>query len=79
MKKVLLIALVVVGAVSYGRDFDRNERRDIVAVGYEQAEKMNRLTEAEWNLEGSIWEENFKNYRDFHKELETMDKGHENK
>lgn len=79
MKKLLLIAMMVVGAVSYGRDFDHNERRDIVAVGNEQIERMSRFTEAQWNLERSIAEKNFETYMDFHKELETMDRGHESR
>jgi len=79
MKKLLLITMMVVGAVSYGRDFEYNERRDVVEVSNEQVERMSRFTEAEWNLERSVAKENFENYIEFHKELETMDRGHENK
>jgi len=79
MKKLLLVTMMVVGAVSYGRDFDHNERRDIVKVSSEQVERMSRFTEAEWNLERSVAKENFENYMDFHKELETMDRGQESK
>ena len=71
--------MMVVGAVSYGRDFEHNERKDIVKVSSEQVERMSRFTEDEWNLERSITEENFENYMEFHKDLEAMDRGHENK
>ena len=79
MKKLLLVAMVVVGAISYGRDFEHNERRDILEVSSEQVERMSRFTEEEWNLERSVAKENLENYMEFHKELETMDRGHENK
>jgi len=79
MKKLLLVAMVVVGAISYGRDFEHNERRDILEVSSEQVERMSRFTEEEWNLERSVAKENLENYMEFHKELEAMDRGHENK
>lgn len=79
MKKVLLMAMMVVGAVSYGRDFDHNEKRDIVDVNRAQIERMSRFTDAEWSNEKSEIEANFVKYADFHMELDTMDRGESDK
>jgi len=79
MKKVLLMAMMVVGAVSYGRDFDHNEKRDTVSVNNMQVERMSRFTDAEWSLEKSEIEANFVRYADFHSELDTQDRGESDK
>jgi len=79
MKKVLLMAMMVVGAVSYGRDFEHNEKRDIVDVNRAQVERMSRFTDAEWSNEKSEIEANFTRYEDFHMELDTMDRGESDK
>ncbi len=79
MKKLLLVAMMVVGAVSFGRDFDHNEKRDIVDVNRVQVERMSRYTDADWSSGRAEIEANFTRYADFHRELDNMDRGESDK
>ncbi len=79
MKKLLLMLMMVVGAVSFGRDFDHNEKRDIVDVNRAQIERLSRYTDADWSSDKAEIEANFTRYADFHSELDTMDRGESDK
>ena len=79
MKKILLVAMMVVSAVSFGRDYEFNERRDIVEINQSQIERLSRLTEVEWDSEKAAAKANYERYASFHHELDTMDRGHEDK
>ncbi|GLI54941.1 hypothetical protein PM10SUCC1_04560 [Propionigenium maris DSM 9537] len=79
MKKVLLMLMMVVGAVSFGRDFDYNEKRDIVDVNRAQVERLSRYTDTDWSSDKAEIEANFTRYADFHRELDTMDRGESDK
>lgn len=77
MKKLLLAALVVVGTLSYGRDFEYGEKRDIQRIAAEQGEKLSRLTSKERKGGRKSENINFESYSSFHRELERADRGHE--
>jgi len=80
MKKILLVMMVVMGAMSYGRDFEYNGKRDveryIQRVDEAKVDRTGRSTCGEWNRE---FDSNFERYSKFHRELNTQDRGHQDR
>ncbi len=80
MKKLLLVSMLVLGGISsFARDNTYNERRDIVKPVEENIDKMSRYTHEEWQQDKELTKENIQKYSEFHRELEEMDRGHENR
>lgn len=80
MKKVLLVMMVVVGAMAHGRDFEYNGRRDverhIQRIDESKVDMLGRATCGEWDIEHNL---NFERYSRFHSELETQERGHQDR
>ncbi len=70
MKRLILLLIISVGTLSYSRDFEFNEKRDIKAGMDEEIEKVGRYALNIWYLEEE-------KYSDFQRELETQYRGHE--
>lgn len=86
MKKLLLVGMVVVGAVSYGRDHEFRTRNEFIEVQKEYAENqemLNRATLEEYSFivteERRDREANMETYSEFHRDLDNMGRGHENR
>ncbi len=86
MKKLLLVGMLVVAAVSYGRDNEyrtRNEFTEVQSEYAENKEMLNRATPEEYSLivreERRAREANMEVYSEFHRELDNMGRGHENR
>jgi len=79
MKKMLLVGMLVVSGLSFGRDYEYNEKRDIVKPVQEQQERLNRYSPLEWQMDKEVTEKNFEKYSEFHRDLERMDRGHDNR
>ncbi len=86
MKKLLLLGMVVLGAVSYGRDHEYRIRNEFVEVQREYAENkemLNRATPEKHNFmvteERREREANMETYSEFHRDLDNMGRGHENR
>lgn len=92
MKKLILLTLIILGTVSFarggssnnsdnnffsGRDFEYNEKRDIVEPMEQNIDRLSRLSPYEFELDKIAAEENMKKYEDFHNELDRMDMGEE--
>lgn len=88
MKKLMIISMMILGTVAFARggsvdsdrdfsnrDFEFNERRDIVEPMKENIDRMSRFTPAEWAMDKEKTEENLKKYEDFHRDLERSDMG----
>ena len=73
MKK-LMIMMVVLGSVAFGRDLTYNEKRDVVKPVQEQQERLNRYSSLDWKMDKEVTEKNFDIYSEFHRDLENMDK-----
>jgi len=79
MKKMLLVGVLVVSGLSFGRDYEYNEKRDIVKPVQEQQERLNRYSTLEWQMDKEVTEKNFETYSEFHRELDNMDRGSDNR
>jgi len=86
MKRLILAGLLVVSIASLGRDYEYRGRRELEEVGRENKEyqeRMSKLAPEEYSIAKENLEkergENIKKYSDFHRELENMDRGSENK
>ncbi len=86
MKKLLLVGMVVLAAVSYGRDHEYRSRNELVEVQKEYVENkemLNRATPEEYDIivneEKVEREANMANYSEFHRDLDNMERGHENR
>lgn len=75
MKTLILILTIALAMPSLGRDYEYNERRDIVNPMEEQWKKLKELTSEEWEIEKELMRINMEKYRDFHWELERSDRG----
>ena len=75
MKTTVLILMTILTSFSFGRDYEYNERRDIVIPMEEQWEKLKKLTPEEWAIEKELMRINMERYKKFHWELERSDKG----
>ncbi len=72
MKKVLLLGVLVVSGLSFGRDYEYREKAElqpVERVSYEENSMISREREA--------GEANIEAYREFHRELINMDRGTE--
>jgi len=74
MKKILIIGMLVVGGLSYGRDFERRESQEFQAVQNVRSEDQSMMSR-----EREISENNMEIYSDFHRDLDNMDRGHESR
>ena len=74
MKKMLLIGMLVVSGLSFGRDFEYRERQELQAVQETPQMDMEMLSR-----ERDLTNNNMEKYSDFHKELDNMNRGHENR
>ncbi len=72
MKKMLLIGMLVIGGLSYGRDFERREGQELQVV-------QNIVREDQCMISREQSERNMDVYSEFHMELDTMVRGHESK
>ncbi len=70
MKRLIILLMILVGAISYGRDFEFNIKRDVKAEIDEEIDRAGRYALNIWDLEGE-------NYSDFHRELDIQYRGHE--
>lgn len=75
MKTTIFILMTILTSFSFGRDYEYNERRDIVKPMEEQWEKLKKLTPEEWAIEKELMRLNIEKYKDFHWELDRSDKG----
>ncbi len=75
MKTLILILMTTLITLSFARDYEYNERRDIVKPMEEQWEKLKKLTPEEWAIEKELMRINIEKYKDFHWELDRSDKG----
>ena len=71
--------MVVLSCLSFARDYERNEMRDIVKPMEGNIDRLSRFTPQEWQLDKEEAEINFKKYENFHKDLERSGKGEESK
>ncbi len=74
MKKMLLIGMLVIGGLSYGRDFERREGQEFQVV-----ESVHMKDQSMLSREREQSEKNMETYSEFHRELGNMDRGHESK
>jgi len=77
MKRMLLVGMLVVSGLSFGRDYEYNEKRDIVKPVQEQQERLNRYSSLDWEMDKEVTENNLETYSEFHRDLERMDRGHD--
>lgn len=75
MKILVLGFFILLGIQPLARDYEYNERRDIVIPMNEQWERIQNMTPEEWEEEKRIRDENMERYARFHWELERSDKG----
>lgn len=90
MKKLILLTLIVLGTVSFARggsgrdtfgpgdslrDYEYNEKRDIVIPMEENIERLSRFTPYELEIENIAAEENIAKYPEFHRDLDRSDMG----
>lgn len=74
MKKILLVGMLVIGSLSFGRDYEARERQELKAVETVKVFDSNMMPR-----ERLLYEENYDKYSDFHKELDNMSRGSDNK
>jgi len=87
MKKLLVVSMIILGTVSFARggseaegsqgsfrDYEFNERRDIVEPMEESLDRLSRFSSVEWESSKEATEENFEKYADFHKDLALSDR-----
>ncbi len=74
MKKMLLLGMLVIGGLSYGRDFEYRESKELQVVQSVSSEDKSMLSR-----EREISKNNLEVYSEFQRELDNMDRGHENR
>ena len=74
MKKMLLIGMLVIGGLSYGRDYEYREGREMQVV-----EDVNYDDHSMITRERELGENNMVTYSEFHSELDRMDRGTDNR
>jgi len=75
MKKLVMVMVLMLGTLAFGRDYEYNENRDIVKPIEKQQDRLSRYTQMEWKLDQGITEGNFERYAEFHRELASSDQG----
>ena len=74
MKKILLIGMLVIGGLSYGRDFERRESKELQVVQNVNSEDQSMISRVREQTD-----KNMDDYSEFHRDLDNMDRGHESK
>ncbi|GLI57638.1 hypothetical protein PM10SUCC1_31520 [Propionigenium maris DSM 9537] len=74
MKKMLLVGMLVIGGLSYGRDYEYREGQELQVVQDVVREDQSMISRVREQSE-----KNMDIYSEFHRELDTMGRGHENK
>ncbi|GLI57767.1 hypothetical protein PM10SUCC1_32810 [Propionigenium maris DSM 9537] len=74
MKKMLLVGMLVVSGLSFGRDFEYRERQELQVVQETPQMDMEMLSR-----ERDLSVNSTEKYSDFHRELDNMDRGHEDR
>ncbi len=74
MKKILLIGMLVIGGLSYGRDFERRESKELQVVQNVNSEDQSMISRVREQTDKSMGD-----YSEFHRDLDNMDRGHESK
>ena len=70
MKKLMLLAFLVLSIGLFARDYDTNEKRDIIDPIIANSERMNRFSDNELELEITAANINIERYTEFHRDLE---------
>jgi len=70
MKKLVMMMVLMLGTLAFGRDYDHRERNDI-----EQAMERNSANREMLTRERKISQNNMEKYEEFHWELMHMDRG----
>jgi len=86
MKRLILIAMIALGSISYSRDLDyrgRNEFKEISAEIITTEDKVSRISSGEMSLKKNWYlndrDKNFERYSGFHRDLENQNRGNEKK
>ncbi len=74
MKKMLLVGMLVIGGLSYGRDFEYREGQELQVVQGVVREEQSMISRVREQSE-----KNMDIYSEFHRDLDTMGRGHESK
>ncbi len=74
MKKMLLVGILVISGLSFGRDFEYRERQELQVL-----EETHQMDMEMLSRERDLSVNNIEKYSDFHRELDNMDRGHENR
>lgn len=74
MKKILLIGMLVVSGLSYGRDFERRESQELQVV-----QSVNTKDQSMLSREREKSDRNMETYSEFHRDLGNMSRGHESR
>ncbi len=74
MKKMLLIGMLVIGGLSYGRDFERREGKELQVVQSVVSEDQSMISRVREQSD-----RNMEVYSEFHRDLDNMGRGHESK
>lgn len=84
MKRLVLIAMIVLGSISYSRDLDfrgRNEFREVSAEIITTEDMISRMSSGEMSLKKNWYlnerDKNFERYSGFHRDLENQNRGNE--
>ncbi len=70
MKKMLLVGMLVIGGLSYGRDFEYREGQELQVVQGVVRDEQSMISRVMKNMDI---------YSEFHRDLDTMGRGHESK
>lgn len=66
--------MLVIGSLSFGRDFEYREKQEFKSVEIVKVLDNNMMSR-----ESDLYEKNLNKYSDFHKELNNMNRGRDNK
>ncbi|GLI58356.1 hypothetical protein PM10SUCC1_38700 [Propionigenium maris DSM 9537] len=84
MKRLILVAMIVLGSISYSRDLDyrgRNEFMEVSAEIITTEDKVSRMSSGEISLKKNWYlnerDRNFERYSNFHRDLENQDRGNQ--
>ena len=84
MKRLVLIAMIVLGSISYSRDLDfrgRNEFREVSAEIITTEDMISRMSSGEMSLKKNWYlnerDRNFERYSGVHRNLENQNRGNE--
>ena len=72
MKKILLVGMLVISGLSFGRDYEVRERQELKIINEPVQVDQQMLSR-----EREISENNMEVYSEFHRDLDNMSRGHE--